>query len=42
MAEGLVVKLPHCLALQRIWEEDDPAPDPTLYTGKNGRVQTGP
>ena len=31
-AEGLVVKLPQGTWLQRIWEETDPAPEPTLYS----------
>ena len=32
MVEGLEVKLPQGLTLQRIWEEADPAPEPTLYS----------
>ena len=31
-AEGLVVKLPQGLWLQRIWEEVDSAPEPTQYS----------
>ena len=31
-AEGLVVKLPQGTWLQRIWEETDSAPEPTLYS----------
>ena len=31
-AEGLVVKLPQGLWLQRYWAEAVPAPEPTLYS----------